>query len=84
MDDRLWRVRVTSFFNKESDARDLVNHAEAQLPFAIDINPGKPNQELKFAQVENHWEAVFDLAFPLASLARLRGGNHGSYNSGYP
>ena len=62
--ERDFRVRAFLYFVNEGVARGLYNHILGQEDKAVDINPGKPNAELKKLEVGDHWTVEFDLCFP--------------------
>ncbi len=45
-----YRVRIDSSFDKESDARELLDFARNLMSKAVNVNEGKPDQEISFCE----------------------------------
>ncbi len=63
-DKRDFRVHAYLFIENEGVARGLYNHVLGVKDQAIDINPNKPNAEMRFVKLDNHYFVYFDLCFP--------------------
>jgi len=43
-----YRVRIDEHFDKESDAKELLDFARNLMSKAVSVNEGKPDQEIPF------------------------------------
>lgn len=63
-DERDFRVRTHLYIEDEGVARGLYNHVLGLKDDALDINPGKPNAEMRYVELDDHYLVDFDLCFP--------------------
>jgi len=47
-----YRVRLDMCFEKESDARLLVNYAKGKASKTVNINEGRPEEEISYCDLE--------------------------------
>jgi len=64
MDNRDFRVRAFIFIENSGVAKGLYNHVLGLMPDAVDINPNKPNAEMRYVKLEDHYIIKYDLCFP--------------------
>lgn len=62
--ERDFRVRAYLFIKNEGTALGLYDHVLSVEDKAVDINPDKPNAEMKLVEIGGGWIVDFDLAFP--------------------
>ena len=63
-DNRDYRVKAYLFITNAGVALGLYNHVLGLKSIAVDINPDKPNAEMRYVALDNHYFVKFDLCFP--------------------
>ena len=61
--ERDFRVRALLYIEDEIRALDLYDHVLDVKDEAVDINPGKPNAEMRMVEIDDNWVVEYDLAF---------------------
>ena len=63
-DDRDFRVRANLYITNEGVALGLYDHVQDVIDEAVDINPGRPNAEMRLLEIGDSFIVEYDLSFP--------------------
>ena len=63
-DNRDFRVRAFLYIENEGVATGLYHQVLNLMDEAVDINPDKPNAEMRLLEIGDSWIVEYDLAFP--------------------